>query len=244
MNLKDVEKQFNNRWKIQKTLDYEQEFKKFKIGALNGMENVDLHLKQEGISEFCIYYGIKKVWHRRDPYSEGWSSNVISKLEQEDDELEFYKLLQIIFSLPFKTENDRYKHLIPVIQAAEYSEVNLNVTFAKNENAVLFLPKGEKVLDKEIVDEALSFLEGSSGEHYIDALSFHGKNTKPGYIKSAEETRRTVEEYLRQKLSNKNDLKSNIVELGKKMKSEKVAPELRNIIIQIFHYLENYALMH
>ncbi|MBC6415943.1 MAG: hypothetical protein GDA46_06090 [Bdellovibrionales bacterium] len=87
-----------------------------------------------------------------------------------------------------------------------------------------------------MVNKALSFLNKNSNKHFEEALKFYENKTT---IKSAESLRRSLEEFLRHKLKNQKELQENIETLQKKIKNNSNV-EVRNIIIQIFKYLDKY----
>jgi hypothetical protein len=99
MNLKERMEKFNKRWSITSADSYEKAFAKFKIRILNIFKDLDQHLTSGSITAFCQYYGIKEEWHSQ-PYGDySWSTNVINRLNGEVDEKEFYRLIELIFSL-------------------------------------------------------------------------------------------------------------------------------------------------
>lgn len=242
MSLRDKMEKFNKRWSITSTDSYEQAFKKFKIRILNIFSDIDRHLTDESITTFCQFYGIKEVWHS-GMMDNTWSTNVVDRLKVEENEKEFYKLIELIFSLNITSVvgHDRRctysKNILlrDVMNAVELSDVNLSITVS-NEEVILY-PKGEKTLDEELVDSPLSFLNKESAEHFIQALQFYQVKK---HIKSAESLRRSLEEFLRHKLQNAKGLNANIVELQTRLKSDKRDARVRNIIGSIFTYLDQY----
>jgi len=243
MNLKDRMGKFNKRWSITSADSYEDAFKKFKTRILNIFEDIDRHMTDESITAFCQYYGIKEVWQSGMMGNE-WSTNISDRLKQEGDEKEFYRLIELIFSLDIRSTMGYGGHgytyskdilFRSVVEAVELSDVNASITASDGE--VILYPKGEKKLDEELVDLPLSFLNKESGEHFIQALQFYQSKK---HIKSAESLRRSLEEFLRNKLGNTKGLNGNITELQIKLKSNKRDTQVRNIIGSIFSYLDQY----
>ena len=248
MELKNKMEKFNKRWNITSTDSHKEAFNKFKRRILNILENIDHHVKKEGIEKFCQYYGIEKIW-QKDSFA--LNENIIKRLRAEKAEEEFYRLIEIIFSLDitinmvdaddfglvYHDDNYRKKILLKkTIEAIELSDINLSIAVLNNDEVILY-PKGEEKLDDELVNYVLSFLDGKSDEHFKDALKF---NQEKKYIKSAESLRRALEEFLKSKLKNTKGLKNNIIELGAKLKSDGRNPQIRNIISQLFSYLDEY----
>ncbi len=244
MNLKDRMEKFNKRWSIISTDSYEDAFKKFKTRVLNIFEGIDRHMTEESITAFCQYNGIKEVWHTQTYGDHSWSTNISDRLKQEDDEKEFYRLIELIFSLDIRATMGYGGHgytyskdilFKAVVEAVELSDVNVSITASDGE--VILYPKGEKKLDEELVDSPLSFLNKESAEHFIQALQFYQSKK---HIKSAESLRRGLEEFLRNKLGNTKGLNANITELQTKLKADKRDAQVRNIAGSIFSYLDQY----
>lgn len=243
MDLKSKMEKFNKRWNITSTDSYEVAFKKFKIRILNILKEIDRNVTDESITAFCQYYGIEEVWHTQTYGDHSWSTNIINRLNNETDEKEFYRLIELIFSLDITSTvgyNRSYTYsknilLREVANAVELSDVNASIAVSNNE--VILYPKGEKELDDKLVNRTLSFLNDKSNGHFEHALKFYqAKNP----IKSAESLRRALEEFLRFKLQNTKGLDANIAELQKKLKSDGRDPQIRNIIFQTFSYLDQY----
>lgn len=243
MNLKSKMEKFNKRWNITSSDSYEESFKKFKTRILNIFVDIDRHVTDGSIVAFCQYYGIKEIWHSQPYGDRSWSTNVIDRLEAEENEKEFYRLIELIFFLDITSTvgYDRsYTYsknilLREVMNAVELSDVNVAITVS-NEEVILY-PRGEKELDEELVNRTLSFLNDQSNEHFEHALKFYqAKNP----IKSAESLRRSLEEFLRFKLKNSKGLDANIAELQKKLKSDQRDLQVRNVIFQTFSYFDQY----
>lgn len=243
MNLKEKMEKFNKRWSVISADTYEDAFRKFKVRMLNIFEGIDGHMTDESITAFCQYYGIKEVWHTQPYGDHSWSTNVSDKLKQETDEKEFYRLIELIFSLDitqtggYRGETTYGRSILfdKVVAAVDLSDTNVSIT-AKDGEVILY-PKGEKKLDEELVDSPLSFLNKESAEHFIQALQFYQAKK---HIKSAESLRRGLEEFLRYKLKNTRGLNANITELQTKLKQDKRDAQVRNIIGTTLNYLDQY----
>ena len=243
MNLKEKMEKFNRRWNISQKETPEESFNKFKVRVLNILDGIDNHLNEKDVSEFCQFYGIVEKWeHDYSGYSK-WSNNIINCLIKENRRIEFYKLLEVIFSLNITQSGDYYggitysKDILlrDIIKAIQYS--NVEVEIANTDGDIIFYPKGEEKLDNELVNSPLSFLKKESSEHFIQALQFYQDKI---YIKSAESLRRSLEEFLRFKLKNNKGLVSNITELLQALKKDNKDAQIRNIIQSNFGYLDQY----
>jgi len=241
MNLKDKMEQFNKRWEIISAESYAESFQKFKVRILNILRDIDQHVTKESIADFCQYCGIEENRSTFGLGSQG--TNIIRQLRTEEDEVKFYKLIELIFSLdinPVVADYGGWVHYKDILfkkvsEAIELSNVNLAIMVSNNE--IILYPKGEKILDEELVNSPLSFLNKVSSEHFVQALKFcQSKN----HIKSAESLRRSLEEFLRYKLKTTKGLDTNITELQKILKSDGRAAQARNIMGLTFKYLDQY----
>ena len=243
MNLKERMEKFNKRWNITSVDSYEEAFSKFKTRILNIFKDIDRHLNDKSITVFCQYYGIEEVWHSQMYSDHSWSTNVIDQLNNESDEKEFYRLIELIFSLDISStvgydhSYNYSKNILfrEVSDAVDLSDVNISITATDGD--VILYPKGEKLLDDELVNSPLSFLNKESADHFVQALQFYQAKK---HIKSAESLRRSLEEFLRHELKNTKGLNANIPELQTKLKADGRDAQVRNIIGSIFNYLDQY----
>ena len=95
-------------------------------------------------------------------------------------------------------------------------------------------------MDEKLVNDVLEFLPTESSGHFVSALKFYEECGNENCIKSAESLRRALEEFLRFKLNNTMGLQQNIKETGKELKKRGGDAQIRNIIAQIFGYLDQY----
>ena len=254
MNPKEHRKDFNRRWNIPLLLDSsEVAFQKFKQRILNIFNGIDGIVTEESISDFCQYYGIAQKFKKI--LFDVYNITIIDRLKNENDKQAFYMLIEVILSLKLKTPtpadilfspppeypsqlkyyNNQNNIIERVKKAVEISDIN--VTVGKSKGRITLYPKGEKILDNELVNKTLLFLDSKSNKHFEEALKFYqGKKHK----ESAERLRQSVEEFLRQKLQNKKGLSGNITTLQKRLKDIDNQPQVRNIIFQVFNYLDQY----
>ena len=240
-------KQINKRWDISTTKIPEEEFGIFKTRILNIFQGIDQHVKNEDISLFCNILGISENWISAGYMSGTYSTNIYDELQKENDPKMFYRLLEIIFALDIKKDQDYRRNIVhysramlfnKVLDAFEYSNVNAKITAKKDE--IIIYPAGEEFLDENLVNPVLSFLNKKATAHFIDALKSYGEKNNKARIKSSESLRRCLEEFLRQKLKNKKGLKANITEISRRLKSEKTNNDVRNIFDQIIRKLDDY----
>lgn len=234
---------FNKRWSVTSVDSYEESFKKFKIRILNIFKEIDDHVKRESITVFCQYYGIVEQWRSAPLGGSSWSTNIKDRLNEENDEKEFYRLIELIFALDILTSigydhRDTYSRNIlfhKVTEAIGLSEVNVSI--AASDGEIILYPRGEKMLDEELVESPLSFLDPKSSEHFVQALQFYQLKQ---HVKSSDSLRRSLEEFLRIKLGNSRGLNTNIKEMQKRLKSDGRDAQVRNIIGATFTYFDKY----
>lgn len=168
------------------------------------------------------------------------------RLESENDEKKFYRLLQIISNLPITIapgsdheivfRHSRFFH--DLCEAIELSDVNISLVVEDDE--IIFYPKGEEKLDDVLSEEVSSFLNPESQKHFVDALHAFSNLSPNNAIKSTEGLRRSLEEFMPFKFENEQGLAGNIQELAKKLKEDSRDPRIRNIVVQNFNLLDHY----
>ncbi len=243
MSLREKMGKFNKRWNIQTEMDYDEEFKKFKTRILNIFSDIDNHVPDESIETFCNYYGMPKQF-KYSYESRKSGAHLINRLNAEDNEQKFYELLEVIFSLKihhlmgYSHETMYSKEILlkKTKEALHFSNVNLSIGQDKDGD-IIFYPRGEEVLDEKLVNKVLNSLDEKSDSHFVEALKFYQNKN---WIKSAESIRRMLEEFLRYKLNNKKGFTDNKLGVGKILKDKKTDSQIRNIITQIFGYLDQY----
>jgi len=99
MNIREKMEKFNKRWSVVSTESYEESFQKFKTRIFNILKDIDNHVTEESITLFCQYFGIEEKWHRQTYGDYSWSTNIIDKLLEKNDEKEFYRIIEVILSL-------------------------------------------------------------------------------------------------------------------------------------------------
>lgn len=243
MNFKEKQNSFKKRFGILDHHDEKKEFAKFKNRILNIFDTIDYEVDDKFIYRFCTLLGnpVRKGQLGEINYGE----NIISSLKEEADERRFFFLIETLLSTLVECKQKGFKLSCNVqslinetFEAIEISEINLSVSIANQE--IILHPRGEEVLDNELIEEVFSFLNPESQNHFIQALKFYEQRNQESHIKSADSVRRSIEEFLRYKLENQQGLAANIPTLGKLLKSDKRSAEIRNIITQTFSYLDKY----
>lgn len=242
INLRDFKDSFNQKWGI---ASQKNELPQFKNRVLNIFKKIDEDIIPEGQLIFCQFYGIPD----NSAVTYGgiyYSTNIIKRLNEENDEVEFFRLIAFILNLPFKPyyplavfdkrKDFRIEYYMAVKNAIQLSELPIALEVAKN-GQILIIPFVEEMLHEELVLPALSFLNDKSNKHFVEALEALAEKK---YISSATSLRRASEEFLRFKLNNDKGLEANLEETGRILKSNKSEQTIRNIIQIVFKYLDKY----
>jgi hypothetical protein len=247
MNAEEIKlklEEFDKRWDITDNTDYEREINKFRIRLSNFMNEYYKFWKPEYVKKYADIWGI--MLEQLYKYSPLTSQTLIIDLMREKDEIILYKKIQSLFYI-FGNENNKFSDEEISITETIYRELlniinysNLNLSITKNNNFFILYPKGEKELDEKLVNEVLKFLNQESQKHFVEALKFYLEGTDRSYIKAAESLRRTIEEFIRFKLQNSKGLDANIKELGAIHKKDGKDKQIRNVINNVFDYLDSY----
>ena len=208
---------------------------------------IDKSITKESIFKFRQYYGISQ--------SEVTERMIIDQLNRETNEKEFYRLIEVILSLKYKTSHiihyvdnmcpDETENLmnskekLPLIEKVKEAFVlsDVNVTVVQSKNDIILYPKGEKILDEELINKTFSFLDKESNKDFEKALKFYARKN---FRESANNLQSSLENYLRYILKNTKGIKENINTVQRNLKENKSPSEIRNIVATIFNYLNKY----
>ena len=187
ISLKEKMKQINKRWNMSSPDSPEEAFQKFKQRILNIFKDIkvgehiidqtpykgiDEAVTKKSITDFCTFSSTELQWKKRGTvtYTE-YSTNIIDYLSNEINPIKFYKAIEIILSLDFRSNHHRLEIIRAVKEIIEISDVNVAIGQDSNGYIILY-PKGEKRLDDELVNKTLSFLNEESNKHFKKALNF------------------------------------------------------------------------
>ncbi|MBT3756916.1 MAG: hypothetical protein HOD64_00630 [Candidatus Cloacimonetes bacterium] len=230
MDLKIKIDNFNKRWKLMDDESLEDGFEKFKIRVLNILKDIDSYVGPANISTFCLALGIQENYNY-DGFSH-YSNIIINTLRDENNIVKFFRMIEIIFNLEFKNERKgkllKEISILQVEKAFQYS--NINARIEKIEDEIIILPAGEKLLDEEVINHVLSFLDGDALLHFVDALKDFELNTEKSRVNSVDHLRRSLEEQFREELENSKGLQKNIIELSRKLKLMEVNDDVRKMV--------------
>ena len=94
---------FNKRWGITEELDYEEEFKKFKTRILTIFSDIDNHVENEIVEDFCNRLGIPVAWEYDQYDYRNLGTNIIDTLGRTNEEKKFYFVLELVLNLHVQT---------------------------------------------------------------------------------------------------------------------------------------------
>lgn len=230
---------FYKRWDIEDIKSFDEKFLDFKKRVLNLFQDIDSNVADESIKDYCNLLAI-----RYDLGSFTHSRYIYYSLDEETNLKRFLCLVELILSLVIYTD-DNYGYityskdlLVSELETViNYSDVGIRLV--RNGSSVLLYPAGEQLLDENVVNSALSFLEGKASEHFSDALKFYQQGTGKSYVKCLESLRRTIEEYLRMKNGSIKNVKMSIRGLKKQLGGNASNTMLATHVQAILSYLEN-----
>ena len=113
----------------------------------------------------------------------------------------------------------------------------VGIRLARKGDSWFSYPEGEELLDATLVERPLNSLGEASSAEFTKALQYF-KDGK--WDTAVEKTRRTLEEYIREKMGNKKGLQANILVLMKSIKQQEVPEHLRTIIQRHLVMLDDY----
>lgn len=233
MNFKDRKEAFYSRFGVEiepsDPLDLE---KQFRSSILNYIDDVDFALKIDEVRYFCGLFGARATFGE-GPHGE-YGKNVKKLFVEEKNFTQFLLKLEALISFTCCKS--------PAILTRSFSN-NIETVFKNTELPIrinisrkecVIYPEGCAFLDGELIIKTIKFLNDKSHDHFIKALKEYMNHN---YIKSAEHSRRSLEEYLRFKLQNTKGLQQNIQELCKSKKDQSLS-EIRNTFTNVADCLD------
>lgn len=251
MSLSDKMRDFDKRWNITDDSSLKVKFQRFKNAVMTIFQAIDEDVPRNTVKDFCIAFGIQEKWYGGQYGRKPVGNNIYDALKIENNPVELLRKIEILFSLPMpKVWDPASREVIfsrdilikDVSKALEASTIG--VKLVKHDENVIFIKCGEDFLDKQLVNQVLSFLEKSALQHFTDALKSHLNNTAKSRIKSCDSLRRSLEDFLRAVLGNKKGLKENIKELRdylkEKARKAKMNSHICNRIPQMVKFLDDF----
>lgn len=243
MDYKESMEKFYERFGIQNNATEDEEKEKFRIGIKNVLDGIDSKINENEIKRFCSWFGFETKWeytkNRVNNFKYG--HNLINCIFNEENWVRYLHKIEALFLLPMSNELYPYHKNDLFTKVKEiFDNSYLSIGFLNSKGKYLVYPTGTKFLDDELVIKTLKFLNIESHNHFIQALKSYSEKNPSAYIKAAESMRRALEEYLRHIFDNTKGLQGNIAEIGAKLKNLNKQKQLKDIINNYFHYLDNF----
>lgn len=259
--------EFAKRWGVSNDIvNVEHEIQQFKNRIFNLFNSyTEYEANYPGLSYLTLYVKEKELFIR---YPEANTyrglNSILYLLQKADNFVEFLFILRFIINEIahfyaqdrfngtrhiFKFLNIQNSDLIKNLQECfEISNVNVKLMFDRSNHTnyfeIDFYPKGDKVLDKTLVDEVLPMLNEGSKYQYLQALKCY---LNCEYLTSADHLRKTLESWLKETFNLKATLE-NIIKnidsnlkavLGQKIK-EKYGKDFNKATVQI-NYISEFV---
>lgn len=240
---------FYKRWNI--VYDNDKKFKDFKNRALSTIDNIlgelflsDTSLEQNFLKFTANHFAQSKI----GPLSNlNISSLAVKKFEdspvykvisEENDLVEFIKLLQALFWLDLEPEV-KEKLFLSFKEDIELSLLDIQIKRIKK-NDFIFYPKGSKLLDEKLVNDVLDWLDSypKVQENFKSALKKYQDRVYQRNL--IDDLRLSFELLLKKILNNKKNLKNQQKPLGEYLKKKNIPEQLRNMYWKLIDYYNKY----
>ena len=237
-------KNFYKRWNVE--FNENEVWNNFKKRFLNSFTN-QLEWKvlhnEEIEKEFLEYVG---EHHKKDTsaldligFDKKLSENYVYQYfyEQTDFKL-FFLGVQALFSIDSISNSIKEKLSEDLKQIIGLTGIQIEIKKIKND--IILYPKGAKILDEKLVNDALDWLSEYPPiyEKYKLALSYVDNKAKERIV--LDNLRFSFEQLLREKLNNRKSLENQKEELGKFIKSEIQSNEISNLFWKVYDFYLKY----
>lgn len=227
---------FNKRWGIE--TDTETEFRKLKarITVVVGDDRLTVSKDEARMLAFSLGVSVNSIASSGSFGSTEWYVSNAQLLESSVTIKDFAKNLECLMN------NISAFNEAGIIIARLVNESNCGLRLLKKSDSWMTYPEGEKLIDQEVVERSLTFLSGNSADEYKKAINHYASQN---WEEAAEKTRRTLEEYLKQKTGSKQGLSASIKTLGGSLKRDSQVPDhlkatLQKILLNLdLHYNES-----
>lgn len=226
-----IDDDFRRRWGLPEE-DFDKRFQKtvYRVLVITGN---DIEIEESKLKTLAYTAGVSMDTYVWDSPSYGWAYFDVKKYllgaKQPPELAEKIENLLKCYGILNDSQKGRVVNTI--------NDGNIGIRIIKNKDGdYITYPQGEPMLDEKVVDRALLSLDGDSAKEYKKALKAYASKR---WNDSSENTRRTLEEYLRQYLNNKAGLEANSSKIGKFLKDADVAEHFRISIVNQIKTLEN-----
>ncbi len=207
---------FNERWGIE--IDTEAEFRKLKarITVVVGDDRLDVTKDEARMLAFRLGVPVSKVASSGSFGGSYWYISNGSLLDSSRTVKEFAKNLECLMN-SVTAFNEVGRNISKLV-----NDSHCGLRILKKDGSWITYPEGETLIDEEVVERTLSFLSGNPADEYRKAINHYASQN---WEEAAEKTRRTIEEYLRQKNGTKQGLSASIKTLGGSLKQNGDVPD-------------------
>lgn len=223
---------FRQRWGLPEE-DFDERFQKTVYRVLVITDN-SIEVEESKLKTLAYTAGASMDTYVYDNSFYGWEAyfNVEKYLLEAKQPPELAEKIENLLKC-YGILNDSQKESV----VNTINDGNIGIRIIKNKDGdYITYPQGEPMLDEKVVDRALLSLDGDSAKEYEKALKAYASKR---WNDSSGNTRRTLEEYLKQYLNNKAGLEANSSKIGKFLKDADVAEHFRISIVNQIKTLEN-----
>lgn len=203
--------------------------------ALSEAIQMDVELTTSQYNDYCFNAGIKAVPEYYGQYADN-SPMVFAHLQKATDDLKNFIYYYSVFLNALAQNPDTQKAWIDAFNRWA-SQSGMQFDFLQENGNYFIFPKGAKELDDALVSEPLEWLKEypQTYKTYCTALKQYSEGI---YIRDvADNLRKAFEEFLREFLTNNNDLNKNKKEIENYLKSQNADPQLITMLVSLIsHY--------
>ncbi|WP_294240166.1 hypothetical protein [uncultured Chryseobacterium sp.] len=236
---------FQQRWDAYYTDDKKVE--KFKQRCLNSFSNI---LGYKFISypeledEFCYITGIHEP---KNIFNIGLRTNlkfnpqdtfVYKALANTNEFVEFLFNIEAIILIEGISKEDKDKFIDEIIDNIQITSININAV--KNEDEIIFYPRGAKLLDDKLVNDNLKWLKDYPDAHKLFKSAVRKLEANENERNIIDDLRLSIELFLKSKLQNSSSLENQLSDLGNLLKEKNIGIEIRNLFVKLIDYYSKY----
>lgn len=194
--------------------------------------------------EFCYIIGIHEP---KNIFNIGLNTNfkfnpqdsiAYKTLAETEDLIEFLFIIEsitLIESLPNELIEKFIDEIIDNVQIT-----NLNINVKKDENEIIFYPKGAKLLDEKLINDNLDWLREYPQTHKLFKNLLNKIEKHDDARNIIDDLRLSLETFLKSKLNNSKSLENQISELGQYLKNKETNSEIMNLFVKLIDYYSKF----
>lgn len=232
----------NKRWNID--YDEKESFKQFQYRMRLCLIDLEMSQAEAAVYNFLIGSQVANADY--------FASERLSSLFSSDIGIvEFITRLQTTFELyEMRGDSAAWEKLCEAVELCLPLSRNLNVGFRKSENKAVLYPIGIELLDQEVVNQTLSWLDGYPrvSEPFSAALRLYADAEKDKQRNLLDNLRFAIEQLLKEILHNSKSLENQQRELNSWLRDKEVHQQVVNLYNQLlfgqFRQYQNDAVKH